>query len=133
MSDEPFFCNPRIMINRSYDLKEDSAGQLEAVEICNINALPFDKFIIPPYQRPYKWTTKHVNQLISDLLTFSTQRHYRLGTLVLHNNEIVDGQQRIITLALLIRVMCDVLKGEKIKAYAKIIEKISTFSKQGLF
>lgn len=133
MSDEPFFCNPRIMINRSYDLKEDSAGQLEAVEICNINALPFDKFIIPPYQRPYKWTTKHVNQLISDLLTFSTQRHYRLGTLVLHNNEIVDGQQRIITLALLIRVMCDVLKGEKIKAYAKIIEKISTFSKQVSF
>lgn len=27
-----------------------------------------DNLSIPPYQRPYKWTEKNVNQLIEDIL-----------------------------------------------------------------
>lgn len=76
--------------NHVYELQAEETGQLE-VEICRVGELPFDKLIIPPYQRPYKWTAKNVNQLISDLLTFKHQQQYRLGTLVLHNDEIVDG------------------------------------------
>ena len=64
---------------------------------------------IPGYQRPYKWTIKHVQQLIDDLLThFRNQKQvYRIGTVVIHkDNEeklyIVDGQQRLITLSLLL-------------------------------
>ena len=66
---------------------------------------------IPKYQRPYKWTIKNVNQLIDDILLFQNKSAYRLGTIVLHkdkdtNNEdilnIVDGQQRTITLFLII-------------------------------
>lgn len=81
---------------------------------------------IPIYQRPYKWTIKNVNQLIDDILINKDKSEYRLGTLVLHkhyqdkeNNEIseetyfndktnnkiiydiVDGQQRTITLILI--------------------------------
>lgn len=116
-------------IDRSYALQEDISGQSPQVEICNVGSLPFNDFVIPPYQRPYKWTAKNVNQLISDILAFREQKQYRLGTLVLHNNEIVDGQQRIITLALLIRVMYDALKDEKIKAsYSDIYKKINAFS-----
>ena len=62
---------------------------------------------IPDYQRPYKWTERNVNQLIDDILFHSDKNGYRLGTLVLHkeNNKgilnIVDGQQRMITIFLL--------------------------------
>lgn len=75
-------------------------------DIKNIGELPWSSFNIPTYQRPYKWTAKNVNQLISDINFFKDKPAYRLGTLVLHkygnNLDIVDGQQRIITLALLL-------------------------------
>lgn len=116
-------------IDRSYTLQEDVSGQLPQVEICSVGSLPFNDFVIPPYQRPYKWTAKNVNQLISDILAFKERKQYRLGTLVLHNDEIVDGQQRIITLALLIRIMYNALKDEKVKeSYSDIDKKINVFS-----
>lgn len=61
---------------------------------------------IPTYQRPYKWTTRNINQLFSDISahTYSNKKTYRLGTIVFHiegdNLNIVDGQQRTITLLL---------------------------------
>ena len=67
--------------------------------------------IIPEYQRPYKWQTHHVNQLFNDLLGHQTKGRYRLGTLVLNTEnpksekEVVDGQQRLVTLSLLCRVL----------------------------
>lgn len=65
---------------------------------------------IPEYQRPYKWTGKNVNNLIDDIISNKNKSEYRLGTLVLHQTkqedddifEIVDGQQRIITIALIL-------------------------------
>lgn len=65
---------------------------------------------IPEYQRPYKWTEKNVNNLIDDVISNKNKSEYRLGTLVLHQTkqedddifEIVDGQQRIITIALIL-------------------------------
>lgn len=60
---------------------------------------------IPLYQRPYKWTLRNVNQLIDDILYFRKQSEYRLGTVVYHSENgelnIVDGQQRTITLLLI--------------------------------
>ena len=72
--------------------------------------LSLDGLTIPEYQRPYKWTIKNVNQLIDDVLFFNDKVAYRLGTLVLHKElkddksntlNIVDGQQRTITLLLI--------------------------------
>ncbi|GIV42347.1 MAG: hypothetical protein KatS3mg034_1657 [Vicingaceae bacterium] len=64
-----------------------------------------DKLNIPNFQRPYKWTIKNVNQLIDDILINKEKSEYRLGTLVLHKHDdifdIVDGQQRTITLTLI--------------------------------
>jgi uncharacterized protein with ParB-like and HNH nuclease domain len=64
---------------------------------------------IPDYQRPYKWTTKNVNQLIDDIIIHNEKSAYRLGTLVIHRDieygkevfNIVDGQQRTLTLTLI--------------------------------
>ena len=68
---------------------------------------------IPNYQRPYKWTKQHVQQLFADIETFKGKPSYRLGTIVLHKNtttepetcEIVDGQQRIVTLLLIVHAL----------------------------
>ncbi|HIF5668517.1 TPA: DUF262 domain-containing protein [Vibrio parahaemolyticus] len=77
------------------------------------------KLTIPEYQRPYKWQPKHVNQLIDDIFNHRAKPCYRLGTVVLHQDKgseskkkddalnIVDGQQRLLTLTLL----CTILDG----------------------
>lgn len=66
---------------------------------------------IPEYQRPYKWTGKNVNNLIDDIISNKEKSEYRLGTLVLHlfdqNLDIVDGQQRIVTLMLILRALSE--------------------------
>lgn len=85
------------------------------VEIISINELLKMNLAIPNYQRPYKWSTKNVADLLGDMeeAIASAEKHndfkYRVGTVILHkiqeNGEvrydIVDGQQRIITLILL--------------------------------
>lgn len=95
--------------------------------ILRIKDLYFDNFVIPKYQRPYKWNIKNVNQLINDLLTFRGCEEYRLGTLVLHENNIVDGQQRIVTLSLLLYVL---FSKDDIKAknpYQEVQDKVEIF------
>ncbi len=86
--------------------KPHEGYQEPQVRISKIWELPFARFSIPFYQRPYKWQPKHVRQLIQDIKDFSGKSTYRLGSLVLYNNqdqhEIVDGQQRIVTLFLIL-------------------------------
>lgn len=68
---------------------------------------------IPEYQRPYRWEAKHVTQLINDIFTHRNRKHYRLGTIVIHRNEIggkiyndlVDGQQRFTTLRIILEAI----------------------------
>lgn len=66
-----------------------------------------DNLSLPDYQRPYKWTKENVQQLLQDIYGYfvSKKSRYRLGVLVLHQNnkkDIVDGQQRLTTLALIL-------------------------------
>jgi hypothetical protein len=65
---------------------------------------------IPEYQRPYIWKKKQLKKLVSDLNLFYNDYHpdlplYYLGSIIIHKNEdtlnIIDGQQRLTTLALL--------------------------------
>ena len=64
---------------------------------------------IPQYQRPYKWTCRNINQLFSDVAIHKDKSSYRLGTIVFHEHEgrkdIVDGQQRTISLLLAVRAL----------------------------
>lgn len=84
---------------------------------------------IPEYQRPYKWTEKNVNNLIDDIISNKDKSEYRLGTLVFYKNkekekenldivekenlDIVDGQQRIVTLMLILYAISE--KYERVK------------------
>ena len=60
------------------------------------------KYVIPKYQREYKWTAEKVQTLISDI----NNRDKFLGNIILNKvsdyYEIVDGQQRITTILLIL-------------------------------
>lgn len=62
---------------------------------------------IPDYQRIYCWEEKQVIKLLEDLLKYSS-REFHLGNIILHKlsdideHHIVDGQQRLVTLTLLL-------------------------------
>lgn len=64
---------------------------------------------IPHYQRPYKWTSKNVIQLLDDIERFKSDTPYRIGTVVIHQEKekhlIVDGQQRTITFLLILKAI----------------------------
>ena len=59
---------------------------------------------IPEYQRIYCWDEERVITLLDDILNIKTSNYY-LGNIILHTNngklDIVDGQQRLVTLAIL--------------------------------
>ena len=67
------------------------------------------KLVIPDYQRPYRWTTKNVEQLLNDIKNsqINGKQKYLIGTVIFHFDEgvfnIVDGQQRITTILLLLK------------------------------
>ncbi|MEJ3647017.1 DUF262 domain-containing protein [Pseudomonas bubulae] len=74
---------------------------------------------IPQYQRPYKWTGKNINQLFSDIAIHKVKSAYRLGTIVFHHEgetrNIVDGQQRTISLLLAVRALIQRNKEKKLE------------------
>ena len=80
------------------------------------------EYIIPEYQRPYSWTKDESLQLIDDLYDnyrFCEENNgsnppYFLGTVVIHpegsKRVVIDGQQRLITLSLLVKSLYDQCK-----------------------
>lgn len=82
-------------------LSKHEAGQK------NSNDTTSYKLAIPDYQRIYCWDEKQVIQLLEDIKSL-TDRTYHLGNIILHKKEaddsfdIVDGQQRLVTLVLLL-------------------------------
>ncbi len=89
----------------------------ETAEIKSLTELLKMNLAIPNYQRPYKWTKKNIADLLEDISKAvdhgkdSNEYKYRIGTIILHWNtkskvyDIVDGQQRIISLLLIRRYL----------------------------
>ena len=79
---------------------------------------------IPDYQRPYKWKEKNVSELFYDIKEAMDKGidTYRIGTIILHTEEnssnikynIVDGQQRILTIGILLNVLGDLEQPKKL-------------------
>lgn len=93
--------------------KTDSDPKLD---VYKINEVYEKDLSIPNYQRPYKWRVENVRQLLDDLNHHCINQPnstYRLGTLVIHKAkdkdkyDIVDGQQRLVTLALILHRLKD--------------------------
>ncbi|WP_072372624.1 DUF262 domain-containing protein [Hyphomicrobium sp. NDB2Meth4] len=101
-----------------------------SLTLTHLFSSPFH-FSVPCYQRPYSWTTVEAGQLLQDLLaaagiggvTDAAEPDYFLGTILLLDGsggdlpaardreprmfEIIDGQQRLVTLAVLAAVLRD--------------------------
>jgi hypothetical protein len=78
------------------------------------------KFIIPDFQRPYKWNKEKCETLWKDIVDFfendSPETDYFLGTIVTAENddknpEVIDGQQRLTSFFLLLRAFYKKLEG----------------------
>lgn len=110
-----------------------------------------NNFVIPYYQRPYSWEEDQCQTLWTDLLEFATnynneqdklseslsetnknsEKEYFLGAIVFHTvqaqkeKEVIDGQQRLITLILLLKAFYVVFKSDKNDRFIqKLLEDI---------
>jgi len=110
-------------------------ARIEASEqpLQKIFSSDFD-FSIPPYQRPYAWTTKETGELLSDLLgnmgplntAVDETDPYFLGSLVLIKSDspeadVVDGQQRLTTLTILFAVLRTLLQKEEAEGITELM------------
>ena len=85
--------------------ESDSKVTLETMSLKEVVSL---NLRIPEYQRIYYWPQKNVELLLDDIL-MPRGHKYHLGTIILQKKgqdyDIIDGQQRTITLALFLRAM----------------------------
>lgn len=88
------------------------------VRVVTVGELLGEDLRIPAYQRPYSWTPATALQLLDDIVKAAKSRDldagaatYVLGSVILHNDaatghlNVVDGQQRLLTLLLLDRIL----------------------------
>lgn len=107
-----------LIINRRNYMAELSVSRKSVGELLSLGDINSKgkKFIIPDYQRPYKWDKEKCETLWIDLTNFYSEasgnddRAYFLGTIVTCMDgdnakeiNIIDGQQRITSLFLLLR------------------------------
>ena len=65
------------------------------------------KYQVPRFQRDYAWDREQWEDLWSDIETVKDEQYHYMGYIVLqrksqHDFEVIDGQQRLITLSLVV-------------------------------
>lgn len=99
----------------------------------------FEKFstkhIVPTLQRPYVWTDKkEVKKFLEDII--NNEKNYFIGSLVfvsspegsVGRDEIIDGQQRIITISLILIAIRDIInEKKKEKELDSVLRKINFY------
>lgn len=80
-----------------------------------------EQFVIPAYQRRYSWRKKHIFELIEDIDLIDGPETHLLGNIVclsghhsaqMNRLELVDGQQRLTTLAILLECVRQKLEAD---------------------
>jgi hypothetical protein len=106
----------------------DSKSQIAFEQSGLGNVLKQNQLVVPPNQREYAWTDRQVVQLFQDFAKAiaDNEAGYFLGTIVtiprLNGNlEVVDGQQRLATSAILLAAIRDYLEGKE----AVLVESIN--------
>ena len=129
-------------LSKASDLFEVAASSLGDIAMLNNGAAGF---VIPEYQRPYDWSGEHIERLYFDTLNglkrFSETKKADesssftfLGTIILIKDnskesdftgeslEVVDGQQRLTTLAIFASAICESIRIERKKLDFNLIE-----------
>lgn len=86
------------------------AIEKESVKSISVGKIEWAALRIPAYQRPYSWTVQSALKLFDDIQGAfqSGSKSYILGSIILHKSEnldVVDGQQRLITLRVLLYLL----------------------------
>ena len=95
------------------DTRKDKDLKVVNEESISIKELFEIKLNLPSYQRPYRWGRKNIELFWDDIRSFREKEvPYDFGIIVLHRKnkngceyDIVDGQQRIVTLSLILRAL----------------------------
>ncbi len=111
---------------------KDAVKELKTGVLSVGKLLQDTNLIFPIYQRPYKWETKNVIQLMDDIIGHKHKTAYRLGTIVIHaegkQHNVVDGQQRTITLLLIAKAILKAVENNEIniesKSLLELLKKI---------
>lgn len=104
------FCEAKQISNeviQKYDRK--NMNEKIRVESITLNELLNKKLVVPEYQRPYLWGGADINKLLCQIEIHKKiageKPMFYLGSIVLHkenyNYNIIDGQQRITTMAII--------------------------------
>lgn len=78
------------------------------IATCSLGKLFGNNLVIPHYQRNYCWEDKQVKTLWENLKEIPQKDEYHLGTIILQKDKngdyaVIDGQQRLVTLTLIVR------------------------------
>ena len=93
----------------------------EKIKIGNLFSEAF-RFRIPNFQRPLSWKKDNFDKLFEDIYNafMNEQEEYFLGSIILQkqNNfhDIIDGQQRLVAIAILLAVTRDKCKDDELKS-----------------
>lgn len=96
-------------------MADKSDGQIGFEQVGIANILKRHRLLVPPNQREYAWGDEHVLNLFEDVARaiFEDESSYFLGTVVTIPRdgrlEVVDGQQRLATTALLLHAIVEYL------------------------
>jgi len=96
------------------------------IELKSISELLDKKFLIPSYQRGYRWESKQVEDLLEDILEFANKKKvekefYCLQPVVVKRDKnedeeeiyrIIDGQQRLTTIYIILKYFESLLEDE---------------------
>ena len=91
-------------------------------------------FIIPPFQRNYSWTSKQCQVLFNDIIkTIQKGKNHYIGNIVYYDgkgsnstyseNILIDGQQRIMTILILICALRDMMDKSDESSTISLINK----------
>ncbi len=125
-----YFCYAHKSIGYNYlkKIKMALALNAEQKEILKIFKIE-EQYVIPAYQRPYSWGYDQCFQLYNDLIkSYKAKEDYFIGNIIIARSEankdtleVIDGQQRLTTLLLLIKVLY--VFEPKLKVLEKILEQ----------
>lgn len=95
-------------------MKKQLNFEAKDVQLRDILFTNYKKFKIPRYQRPYSWGEDHVSDLWNDLISDDTNF---IGSLIFNTEhqersgyyEIIDGQQRLLTITIFCAVLRDII------------------------
>lgn len=116
------------------------AIELNASQKNILNVLKIDEqYIIPEYQRPYSWEYEQCFQFYNDVMkSFNNKEDYFIGNIIIAKSDsdeyeldVVDGQQRLTTIFLFIKVLSLFTKDELFSSdFEKILGGMNRNSRQ---